>query len=76
MCSTKKKVQHNPIQKANIISKIFLWWMRDVLWTGHKRDLEQADLYDVLETDSSSYLGDILERQVVLNISNSFLLST
>ncbi|XP_063236010.1 ATP-binding cassette sub-family C member 4-like isoform X2 [Bacillus rossius redtenbacheri] len=61
MCSTKNKLKPNPIQKANLISKLFLWWMKSLLWKGHNRDLEQNDLYDVLGGDSSSGLGDLLE---------------
>ncbi|XP_063223958.1 ATP-binding cassette sub-family C member 4-like [Bacillus rossius redtenbacheri] len=59
---SKKKFNPNPIKKANILSRVFLWWMKDFLWTGFKRDLEQGDLYDVLKADSSSRLGDLLER--------------
>ncbi|XP_063223953.1 ATP-binding cassette sub-family C member 4-like isoform X2 [Bacillus rossius redtenbacheri] len=62
MDNTKKKSNPNPVQNANILSKIFLWWMKNFLWTGFKRDLEQGDLYDVIPSDSSSYLGDQLER--------------
>nr|CAD7423120.1 unnamed protein product [Timema monikensis] len=37
-------------------------WMKEFLWTGYKRDLEQSDLYEPLKIDLSENLGDDLER--------------
>nr|CAD7266221.1 unnamed protein product [Timema shepardi] len=41
-----------------------VWWMKEFLWTGYKRDLEQSDLYEPLKIDLSEKLGDDLESTV------------
>ncbi|XP_063235987.1 ATP-binding cassette sub-family C member 4-like [Bacillus rossius redtenbacheri] len=71
MKPAKKELNPNPIQNANIFSKLLLWWMKPVLWTGHSRDLQQADLFDVLDSDRSSHLGDLLERQWTKELNTS-----
>ncbi|XP_047432401.1 ATP-binding cassette sub-family C member 4-like [Mugil cephalus] len=52
-----KKGKTNPAASANIVSKIFFWWLNPLFSVGYKRPLEEDDMYEVLAEDRSETLG-------------------
>uniref|UniRef100_A0A8D0H493 Multidrug resistance-associated protein 4 n=1 Tax=Sphenodon punctatus TaxID=8508 RepID=A0A8D0H493_SPHPU len=52
----------NPLRDANFCSRLFFWWLNSLFITGHKRTLEEDDMYKVLPEDSSKKLGEELQR--------------
>nr|XP_020732978.1 multidrug resistance-associated protein 4-like isoform X4 [Odocoileus virginianus texanus] len=55
------EVKPNPVQKANLCSRLFLWWLNPLFKIGHKRKLEEDDMYSVLPEDRSQHLGEELQ---------------
>ncbi|XP_076159035.1 ATP-binding cassette sub-family C member 4 [Alosa pseudoharengus] len=55
-----KDPKNNPSAKANVISKIFFWWLNPIFSVGYKRRLEEGDMYRVLPEDGSERLGEEL----------------
>ncbi|KAM7238066.1 hypothetical protein CapIbe_011024 [Capra ibex] len=55
------KVKPNPLQKANLCSRLFFWWLNPLFKIGHKRKLEEDDMYPVLPEDRSQHLGEELQ---------------
>ncbi|XP_043334061.1 ATP-binding cassette sub-family C member 4-like isoform X4 [Cervus canadensis] len=55
------EVKPNPLQKANLCSRLFFWWLNPLFKIGHKRKLEEDDLYSVLPEDRSQHLGEELQ---------------
>ncbi|XP_008207016.1 probable multidrug resistance-associated protein lethal(2)03659 isoform X1 [Nasonia vitripennis] len=53
----------NPQERDNFFSNLFYWWTRHIYKKGYRRALALSDLYDPLELDRASYLGDRLETQ-------------
>ncbi|XP_065758083.1 ATP-binding cassette sub-family C member 4-like [Muntiacus reevesi] len=51
----------NPLQDANVCSRLFSWWLNPLFKIGHKRKLKQDDLYSVLAEDRSQNLGEELQ---------------
>uniref|UniRef100_A0A7M4FK98 Multidrug resistance-associated protein 4 n=1 Tax=Crocodylus porosus TaxID=8502 RepID=A0A7M4FK98_CROPO len=51
----------NPLQGANLCSRLFFWWLNPLFIIGHKRKLEEDDMYKVLPEDSSERLGEELQ---------------
>ncbi|XP_045018385.1 ATP-binding cassette sub-family C member 4 isoform X6 [Bubalus bubalis] len=51
----------NPLQKANLCSRLFFWWLNPLFKIGHKRKLEANDMYSVLPEDCSQHLGEELQ---------------
>ncbi|XP_054655590.1 ATP-binding cassette sub-family C member 4-like isoform X3 [Dunckerocampus dactyliophorus] len=63
MFPQKEKVQtSNPLQNAGLFSQLFLCWLRPLLHLGHKRRLEESDLYALLPQDGAHLLGQDLQR--------------
>ncbi|XP_044044179.1 multidrug resistance-associated protein 4 isoform X2 [Siniperca chuatsi] len=62
MEEASKDVKTNPAATANILSKIFFWWLNPLFRTGYKRRLEEDDMYEVLTEDRSERLGQDLHR--------------
>ncbi|XP_063809091.1 ATP-binding cassette sub-family C member 4 [Pseudophryne corroboree] len=56
-----KERKSNPLQTANFCSKLFFCWLNSLFLTGHKRKLEEDDMYNVLPEDSSENLGEVLQ---------------
>ncbi|CAG9575824.1 unnamed protein product [Danaus chrysippus] len=54
--------EKNPHDKANIFSKIFLWWSFKLFKRGYKTGLTIDDLWQARSVDQSSRLGDRLEE--------------
>uniref|UniRef100_A0A4W2CYB0 Uncharacterized protein n=1 Tax=Bos indicus x Bos taurus TaxID=30522 RepID=A0A4W2CYB0_BOBOX len=55
------KVKPNPLQKANLCSRLFFWWLNPLFKISHKRKLEEDDMYPVLPEDRSQLLGEELQ---------------
>ncbi|KAI4565332.1 hypothetical protein MJT46_009675 [Ovis ammon polii x Ovis aries] len=53
-------VKPNPLQKANLCSRLF-WWLSPLFKIGHRRKLEEDGLYLVLPEDRSQHLGEELQ---------------
>ncbi|XP_059695209.1 ATP-binding cassette sub-family C member 4 isoform X2 [Haemorhous mexicanus] len=51
----------NPLQDANLCSRLFFWWLNPLFIIGHKRKLEEDDMYKVMPEDSSEKLGEELQ---------------
>ncbi|XP_034354498.1 ATP-binding cassette sub-family C member 4 [Arvicanthis niloticus] len=54
-------VKPNPLQDANLCSRVFFWWLNPLFKTGHKRRLEEDDMFSVLPEDRSKHLGEELQ---------------
>ncbi|XP_032517438.2 ATP-binding cassette sub-family C member 4-like [Danaus plexippus] len=54
--------EKNPHDKANFLSKIFLWWSFKLFKRGYKRGLTIEDLWQARSVDQSGPLGDRLEE--------------
>lgn len=57
-----QKLPPNPAAKANIFSKWLLLWIMSLFRKGYGKELETEDLYEILNGDRASHLGDKLER--------------
>ena len=64
MNSSNKKIHlsTNPRKNASLFSIFFYHWVNPLMRKGSKKELEQCDLYDVLDEDCSNYIGDKLEE--------------
>ncbi|XP_077405833.1 ATP-binding cassette sub-family C member 4 isoform X1 [Vanacampus margaritifer] len=62
MENVSKDAKTNPAASANLLSKLFFWWLNPLFRAGYKRSLEEDDLYPVLDEDSSERLGQQLQR--------------
>ncbi|XP_015272616.1 PREDICTED: multidrug resistance-associated protein 4 [Gekko japonicus] len=51
----------NPLSHANFCSRLFFWWLNPLFVLGHKRRLDEDDMYKVLPEDSSKVLGEGLQ---------------
>ncbi|XP_038615214.1 multidrug resistance-associated protein 4 isoform X2 [Tachyglossus aculeatus] len=56
-----QEAKPNPLKDANLCSRIFFWWLNPLFSTGHKRKLEEDDMYSVLPEDRSKTLGEELQ---------------
>uniref|UniRef100_A0A3B4WEM6 Multidrug resistance-associated protein 4-like n=1 Tax=Seriola lalandi dorsalis TaxID=1841481 RepID=A0A3B4WEM6_SERLL len=52
---------HNPLATAGFCSRVF-FWLTPLLHLGHKRRLEESDMYGVVPEDRSQTLGEALQR--------------
>ncbi|XP_068086395.1 ATP-binding cassette sub-family C member 4 [Anabrus simplex] len=62
MDNTKKQDNPNPRAKANPLSVLIFWWLKDLFLLGNRKDLTEEDLYNTLPEDMSQTLGDKLEK--------------
>ena len=60
--NTKVQLASNPRKDASIFSIWFYYWVNHLMWKGYKKELDESDLYQVLDEDRSGYLGDKLEN--------------
>ncbi|XP_061290379.1 ATP-binding cassette sub-family C member 4-like [Bos javanicus] len=51
----------NPLQDANLCSRLVFWWINPLFKIGYKRRLEEDDMYSVLPGDRSQHLGEKLQ---------------
>ncbi|XP_040847172.1 ATP-binding cassette sub-family C member 4 isoform X2 [Ochotona curzoniae] len=61
MLPVHPEVKPNPLQDANLCSRVFFWWLNPLFKIGHKRRLEEDDMYSVLPEDRSKHLGEELQ---------------
>lgn len=61
MESTRRQLLPNPCENANFLSKLFFTWTLPMFRKGYTKDLEMDDIYQQLDSDRSSKLGDRLE---------------
>ncbi|KAM9609977.1 ATP-binding cassette sub-family C member 4 isoform 2-T2 [Trichechus inunguis] len=61
MLPVYQAVKPNPLQDANLCSRVFFWWLNPLFKIGHKRRLEEDDMYSVLPEDRSEHLGEELQ---------------
>ncbi|XP_031216906.1 multidrug resistance-associated protein 4 [Mastomys coucha] len=61
MLPVHTEVKPNPLQDANLCSRVFFWWLNPLFKTGHKRRLEEDDMFSVLPEDRSKHLGEELQ---------------
>nr|XP_054302515.1 ATP-binding cassette sub-family C member 4 isoform X3 [Pongo pygmaeus]XP_054385521.1 ATP-binding cassette sub-family C member 4 isoform X4 [Pongo abelii] len=61
MLPVYQEVKPNPLQDANLCSRVFFWWLNPLFKIGHKRRLEEDDMYSVLPEDRSQHLGEELQ---------------
>ncbi|XP_057563694.1 ATP-binding cassette sub-family C member 4-like isoform X2 [Hippopotamus amphibius kiboko] len=55
------ELKPNPLQDANLCSRLFFWWLNPLFKIGHKRRLEEDDMFSVLPEDRSRHLGEELQ---------------
>uniref|UniRef100_A0A0C9RNQ1 ABCC4_3 protein n=1 Tax=Fopius arisanus TaxID=64838 RepID=A0A0C9RNQ1_9HYME len=53
--------KRSPLERANIISKLFFWWTVEIFRKGAKKDLSMEDIYDPIDEDISESLANRLE---------------
>ncbi|XP_060888303.1 ATP-binding cassette sub-family C member 4-like [Labrus mixtus] len=58
----KKHDRQNPLETANLLSRVFMCWIAPILHLGYKQRLEESDMYCVLPEDHSERLGEELQR--------------
>ncbi|XP_054688315.1 ATP-binding cassette sub-family C member 4 isoform X2 [Grus americana] len=61
MEAVPREEKPNPLRDANLCSRLFFWWLNPLFIIGHKRKLEEDDMYKVLPEDSSEKLGEELQ---------------
>ncbi|XP_050803051.1 ATP-binding cassette sub-family C member 4 isoform X1 [Gopherus flavomarginatus] len=61
MEAPRREEKPNPLRAANFCSRLFFWWLNPLFVTGHKRKLEEDDMYKVLAEDSSERVGEELQ---------------
>ncbi|XP_040281246.1 multidrug resistance-associated protein 4 [Bufo bufo] len=61
MEKTPNEGKANPLQTANFCSKLFFCWLNSLFIVGHKKKLEEDDMYKVLPEDTSERLGEELQ---------------
>ncbi|XP_066258685.1 ATP-binding cassette sub-family C member 4-like isoform X2 [Euwallacea similis] len=59
----RKKRENNPIEKANLLSRVTFFYNYEILKKGKKRDLEPSDLYKVVPEFQAEVVGNRLEEQ-------------
>ncbi|CAG9814465.1 unnamed protein product [Phaedon cochleariae] len=60
---TKESYNPNPRDKANPLSVLLFSYTYDIFKKGHRKTLDVDDLYNPIESDRSTVLGDRLERK-------------
>ncbi|XP_032133380.1 multidrug resistance-associated protein 4 isoform X6 [Sapajus apella] len=61
MLPVYQEVKPNPLKDANLCSRVFFWWLNPLFKIGHKRRLEEDDMYSVLPEVRSQHLGEELQ---------------
>lgn len=50
---SEPRQKENPRKSANVFSILFFCWVREILAIGHKRPLENDDLFPLLDEDKT-----------------------
>lgn len=61
MESTRRKLQSNPRENANFLSRWLFAWTLPMFRKGYTKALEMDDIYQPLISDRSTDLGNRLE---------------
>lgn len=61
MESTHRKLPPNPREKSNFFSLLFFGWTFPIFKKGYTKVLEFDDIYEPLNCDKSTSLGDRIE---------------
>ncbi|XP_056655560.1 cystic fibrosis transmembrane conductance regulator [Monodelphis domestica] len=56
-------MQRSPLEKANLLSKLFFSWTRPILSKGFRKRLELSDIYQIPSSNSADNLSEKLERE-------------
>uniref|UniRef100_A0A4X2LQZ2 Cystic fibrosis transmembrane conductance regulator n=1 Tax=Vombatus ursinus TaxID=29139 RepID=A0A4X2LQZ2_VOMUR len=56
-------MQRSPLEKANVLSKLFFSWTRPILRKGFRQRLELSDIYQIPSSNSADHLSEKLERE-------------
>ncbi|CCH60433.1 hypothetical protein TBLA_0C06400 [Henningerozyma blattae CBS 6284] len=65
-----------PIERANIVSKLFFWWVWPILTTGYKRTIQPNDLYITNKSMSSETIYERFQtywNKAIEKSKNEFL---
>ncbi|XP_049775390.1 ATP-binding cassette sub-family C member 4-like [Schistocerca cancellata] len=62
MDSKTYRSEPNPRLTANPVSRLYMCWLRPLIWKSFRKGITEDDLYDTLEEDITGTLGDELER--------------
>lgn len=62
MESSKRKMDENPRETANIFSILLFSWTIPLFKKGYNKVLELEDIFRPLDVDRSELLGDRLEK--------------
>ncbi|XP_041835127.1 ATP-binding cassette sub-family C member 4-like [Melanotaenia boesemani] len=54
--------RHNPLETAGLCSRMFLCWLTPLLNLGHKQQLDENNIYEVLPEDRCETLGEELQK--------------
>ncbi|XP_017760874.1 PREDICTED: multidrug resistance-associated protein 4-like [Eufriesea mexicana] len=54
--------KESPQETANLVSRLFFGWMKEIFFKGAKKDLTLSDLYHPLIVDKSKVLTDRLQK--------------
>lgn len=67
------KLDENPREKASVISVLSFYWTFGLFRKGYLKVLQLNDLIRPLNADRSERLGDLLQRQVLVNSVNAHI---
>lgn len=62
MESSKRKLDANPKENANILSILLFSWTIPIFKKGYRKVIEIEDIFRPLNEDRSDLLGDRLEK--------------
>lgn len=62
MESNRIRLQPNPSENANCLSKMFFTWIFPFYKMRHKNAINMGDVYEPLKCDRSELLGNRLEE--------------
>ena len=63
MQKDKIRLQPNPYEKANYLSRISFHWVSDFMALGSKGQVQPQDMLDILETERSNKLFQTLDHR-------------
>lgn len=57
----ENKLKTMPENQVSLLSKLWFWWLNDLIKTGFQRDLVRDDLWQIEETETSNCITQRLE---------------
>lgn len=58
----------NPILKANALSKLFYWWVRDLFMLGFRNQITPNEIYATKESLNSSHVTALMQERWQLEL--------